>query len=116
MLLCGSDLLESFNRPGVWSEEDVNNPSLVLPKRMTAKISRTLSFFGQMRDIVGKYGVACLDRVGVDTQKTIADNDILFELQVLYLFFFLIVFFRFYFSYFFSSTAKHIYSATVYTK
>jgi len=29
MLLCGSDLLESFNKPGVWSDEDVKyHPSL----------------------------------------------------------------------------------------
>jgi hypothetical protein len=29
MLVCGSDLLASFNTPGVWSDEDVRAPYLV---------------------------------------------------------------------------------------
>jgi len=56
MLLCGADLLESFNTPGVWSDEDI-------------------------KAIVGTYGVACIDRLGSSTQTTISNNDILFQHQ-----------------------------------
>ncbi|ELR24721.1 nicotinate (nicotinamide) nucleotide adenylyltransferase [Acanthamoeba castellanii str. Neff] len=54
MLLCGSDLLASFNTPGVWADED-------------------------LEVILGKYGVACIQREGSDAMKSIVSSDILFR-------------------------------------
>ena len=54
ILSCGADLLSSFNRPGVWQDEDV-------------------------KEIVQTYGVVCLEREGLDLNKTVFDNMILFE-------------------------------------
>jgi len=56
MLICGSDLLASFNSPGVWSDEDLH-------------------------EILGKYGVVCLKREGSDPNTIIMENDILYKHQ-----------------------------------
>lgn len=52
MLLCGSDLLESFLKPGVWSEADV-------------------------REILGKFGLVCIERVGSDARQLVYESDLL---------------------------------------
>ncbi|XXG50576.1 hypothetical protein AAC387_Pa02g4562 [Persea americana] len=54
MLLCGSDLLESFSVPGVWIPE-------------------------QVRAICRDHGVVCIHREGKDIEKIIAADDILCE-------------------------------------
>ncbi|CAN6245643.1 unnamed protein product [Urochloa humidicola] len=54
MLLCGSDLLESFSTPGVWIPD-------------------------QVRSICKDFGVICIRREGKDVGKLIAGNDILQE-------------------------------------
>ncbi|XXG44130.1 hypothetical protein AAC387_Pa01g4006 [Persea americana] len=54
MLLCGSDVLESFSVPGVWIPE-------------------------QVRAICRDYGVVCIRREGKDIEKIIAADDILCE-------------------------------------
>ena len=52
ILLCGADMLDSFNTPGVWDPEDMNV-------------------------ILGKYGVVCIERVGTDSTKLIDGSAIL---------------------------------------
>uniref|UniRef100_A0A7C8ZIB0 Nicotinamide/nicotinic acid mononucleotide adenylyltransferase 3 n=2 Tax=Opuntia streptacantha TaxID=393608 RepID=A0A7C8ZIB0_OPUST len=54
MLVCGSDILESFSIPGVWIPE-------------------------QVRAICKDFGVACIRREGQDVEKIISSNDILKE-------------------------------------
>ncbi|XP_076913002.1 nicotinamide/nicotinic acid mononucleotide adenylyltransferase-like [Bidens hawaiensis] len=54
MLVCGSDLLESFARPGVWIPE-------------------------QVRTIFRDYGVVCIRREGQDVGKIISSDEILTE-------------------------------------
>ncbi|XP_058094820.1 nicotinamide/nicotinic acid mononucleotide adenylyltransferase [Magnolia sinica] len=54
MLVCGSDLLESFGVPGVWIPE-------------------------QVRAICRDYGVICIRREGKDIENTISTDDILYE-------------------------------------
>ncbi|XP_022028352.1 nicotinamide/nicotinic acid mononucleotide adenylyltransferase isoform X1 [Helianthus annuus] len=54
MLVCGSDLLESFAIPGVWIPE-------------------------QVRAIVRDYGVVCIRREGQDIEKIISSDEILTE-------------------------------------
>lgn len=51
-LLCGADLLESFNRPGVWSDED-------------------------MERISGEHGIICLERENLDLRRIISEHHIL---------------------------------------
>jgi len=53
-LLCGADLVESFAKPGVWSEED-------------------------MRRIFSTYQVACVERVDTNLKDVIFGHDILFQ-------------------------------------
>jgi len=55
-LICGADLLDSFNKPGVWAPEDI-------------------------REIVLKYGIMVLERSGSNAAHSIYENDTLFELQ-----------------------------------
>jgi len=55
-LVCGADLLDSFNKPGVWAPEDI-------------------------REILAKYGVWVLERSGSNATAVIYENDVLFELQ-----------------------------------
>ncbi|KAF9587010.1 hypothetical protein IFM89_020522 [Coptis chinensis] len=54
MLVCGSDLLESFSIPGVWIRE-------------------------QVRAICRDYGVVCIRRAGKDIESVISADDILNE-------------------------------------
>ncbi|AQK55486.1 Nicotinamide/nicotinic acid mononucleotide adenylyltransferase [Zea mays] len=54
MLLCGSDLLESFTTPGVW-------------------------ILDQVRTICQDFGVVCIRREGKDVGKLIDNSDILQE-------------------------------------
>ncbi|KAJ4725291.1 Nicotinamide-nucleotide adenylyltransferase [Melia azedarach] len=54
MLVCGSDLLQSFGIPGFWIPE-------------------------QVRAICSDYGVVCIRREGQDVEKIISDNEILRE-------------------------------------
>ncbi|XP_009618494.1 nicotinamide/nicotinic acid mononucleotide adenylyltransferase-like isoform X1 [Nicotiana tabacum] len=54
MLVCGSDLLESFSTPGVWIPE-------------------------QVRTICRDFGLVCVRRGGQDVEKIIAGDDILNE-------------------------------------
>jgi nicotinamide mononucleotide adenylyltransferase len=56
LLLCGSDLLASFNAPGVWADED-------------------------LEVILGKFGVACIEREGTSSLKSILANHILYKHQ-----------------------------------
>ncbi|KAI3419868.1 Nicotinamide-nucleotide adenylyltransferase [Psidium guajava] len=52
MLVCGSDLLQSFGVPGAWIRE-------------------------QVREIFKDYGVVCIRREGQEIEKIISDDDIL---------------------------------------
>ncbi|GAB2230417.1 hypothetical protein Drorol1_Dr00014682 [Drosera rotundifolia] len=54
MLVCGSDLLESFGIPGFWVRE-------------------------QVRAICRDYGIVCIRREGQDIQRIIENDDILME-------------------------------------
>ncbi|KAJ4972463.1 hypothetical protein NE237_005637 [Protea cynaroides] len=54
MLVCGSDLLESFSIPGAWIRE-------------------------QVRSICKDYGVVCIRREGKDVEKIVSSDDILNE-------------------------------------
>ncbi|KAK1381443.1 hypothetical protein POM88_028187 [Heracleum sosnowskyi] len=56
MLICGSDLLESFSTPKVWIPE-------------------------QVRTICRDYGVVCIRREGQDIEKLIASDEILNEFK-----------------------------------
>lgn len=49
MLLCGTDLLESFTRPGVWAPEDIEA-------------------------ICRDFGVVCITRPGSDAYELISSN------------------------------------------
>lgn len=54
MLLCGADLLESFNIPGLWLDEHIKN-------------------------IVQNFGLACINRAGANAEKFIYETDILYK-------------------------------------
>lgn len=54
MLVCGSDLLQSFGTPGVWIPE-------------------------QVKTICKDFGVVCIRREGQEIEKVVRDNDILNE-------------------------------------
>jgi len=56
VLVCGSDLLDSFNTPGLWSDED-------------------------MRNILKSHGVACVSREGSAPESIVYQNDLLYELR-----------------------------------
>eukprot|EP00048_Salpingoeca_helianthica_P016709 m.233775 g.233775 ORF g.233775 m.233775 type:complete len:226 (+) comp19295_c0_seq1:116-793(+) len=56
MLLCGADLLESFARPGLWLDEDID-------------------------EIVGTFGLAVVTRQGFDAARFVHDRDALFKLR-----------------------------------
>jgi nicotinamide mononucleotide adenylyltransferase len=53
-LLCGTDLLDSFNTPGVWAPEDI-------------------------ADIVANFGLVCIQREGSDGEKIVFDHDVLYR-------------------------------------
>lgn len=54
MLLCGADVLESFEVPNLWKQEDV-------------------------AEIVGRYGLVCITRTGNDPHKFIHQSDMLWK-------------------------------------
>ncbi|EYU19647.1 hypothetical protein MIMGU_mgv1a0158002mg, partial [Erythranthe guttata] len=54
MLVCGSDLLESFSTPGVWIPE-------------------------QVKTICRDFGLVCIRRSGQDVENIISEDDILNE-------------------------------------
>lgn len=54
MLVCGSDLLQSFATPGVWIRD-------------------------QVQIICRDYGLVCIRREGQDVEKIILDDEILYE-------------------------------------
>jgi len=56
VLICGSDLLDSFSTPGVWADQDVI-------------------------DICTNYGVGVVAREGADPAVTIWSNDLLYSLR-----------------------------------
>eukprot|EP01089_Gocevia_fonbrunei_P020077 TRINITY_DN7344_c0_g1_i2.p1 TRINITY_DN7344_c0_g1~~TRINITY_DN7344_c0_g1_i2.p1 ORF type:complete len:160 (-),score=27.27 TRINITY_DN7344_c0_g1_i2:12-491(-) len=56
MLLCGADLLDSFNTAGVWAVDD-------------------------MHTILGKYGIVVFDRSGSSSEGIIYSNPIIFQHQ-----------------------------------
>jgi len=56
VFVCGSDLLDSFNKPGVWAEKDII-------------------------DICTKYGVGVLAREGVNPELAIWSSDLLYSLR-----------------------------------
>ncbi|XP_043919069.1 nicotinamide/nicotinic acid mononucleotide adenylyltransferase 1 isoform X2 [Protopterus annectens] len=53
-LLCGADILESFNTPKLWKPEDIE-------------------------EIVGEYGIVCITRAGSSAEKCIYESDVLFK-------------------------------------
>jgi nicotinate (nicotinamide) nucleotide adenylyltransferase len=57
MLVCGADLLESFNRPGLWAPED-------------------------QEEILSKFGVCVLERGGLNLQELIYGNDVMYKNMV----------------------------------
>lgn len=57
MLVCGADLLESFNRPGLWAVED-------------------------QEEILTRFGVCVLERGGLNLNELIYGNDIMFKHMV----------------------------------
>jgi len=63
-LLCGADLLESFNVPGLWRDEHV-------------------------KEIISLFGLAIINRAGSDPEIFIYENDLLYENKVVFLFIFL---------------------------
>ncbi|XP_054465127.1 nicotinamide/nicotinic acid mononucleotide adenylyltransferase 1 [Anoplopoma fimbria] len=54
MLLCGADVLESFEVPNLWKKEDI-------------------------AEIVGRYGLVCITRSGSDPHKFIHQSDMLWK-------------------------------------
>jgi len=56
-LLCGADLLESFNVPGLWRDEHV-------------------------KEIISSYGLAIINRVGSNPETFIYENDLLYKNKV----------------------------------
>jgi nicotinamide mononucleotide adenylyltransferase len=55
-LLCGGDLLDSFNTPGIWAPEDIE-------------------------DILTKYGIFVLERTGTDAASVVFNNDLLYKIS-----------------------------------
>ena len=54
VLLAGGDLIESFQVPGLWDEEDLHH-------------------------ILGDYGCLVLERTGSDTHSFLLENDLLYQ-------------------------------------
>lgn len=68
MFLCGADLVESFAKPGVWAEEDVRSPLASVPLMQA-----------QIRAILKKHGIICLERADLNLKRLIYAHDILFD-------------------------------------
>jgi len=56
VLLCGADLLESFNKPNEWKREDIEK-------------------------IVKNYGIVVVERIGSGISDSVYRNDVLYEFQ-----------------------------------
>lgn len=53
-VLCGTDILESFQVPGLWKSEDI-------------------------KEIVASYGMVCITRLGNSAQKFVYESDVLWR-------------------------------------
>ncbi|XP_041062399.1 nicotinamide/nicotinic acid mononucleotide adenylyltransferase 1-like isoform X2 [Carcharodon carcharias] len=56
MLLCGADVVESFNTPNLWKKEDIE-------------------------EIVGKFGIVCISRLGSNVEKFVYESDIIWKFK-----------------------------------
>ncbi|XP_038630028.1 nicotinamide/nicotinic acid mononucleotide adenylyltransferase 1-like [Scyliorhinus canicula] len=56
MLLCGADVVESFSIPNLWKKEDIE-------------------------EIVGRFGVVCISRLGSSVKKFIYESDIIWKFR-----------------------------------
>ncbi|GCB75024.1 hypothetical protein scyTo_0020868, partial [Scyliorhinus torazame] len=56
MLLCGADVVESFSIPNLWKKEDIE-------------------------EIVGRFGVVCISRLGSSVEKCIYESDIIWKFR-----------------------------------
>ncbi|XP_067873083.1 nicotinamide/nicotinic acid mononucleotide adenylyltransferase 1 [Heterodontus francisci] len=56
MLLCGADVLESFSVPNLWKKEDIE-------------------------EIVGRFGVVCINRLGSNVGKFIYESDVIWKFR-----------------------------------
>jgi len=87
MLLCGSDLLQSFCTPGVWIPEQVkprqyNQSSMFFidSTRIYAPLS-TLCVL-KVRSICKDNGIVCIRREGQDVENMIFGDRILYKTRV----------------------------------
>uniref|UniRef100_A0A915EY28 Cytidyltransferase-like domain-containing protein n=1 Tax=Echinococcus canadensis TaxID=519352 RepID=A0A915EY28_9CEST len=62
-LVCGADLLESFNTPNLWSEDDYRVTTVELMLQMTA--------------LVRDYGIVCISRPGSNAARLLYEMDLL---------------------------------------
>ncbi|XP_060707952.1 nicotinamide/nicotinic acid mononucleotide adenylyltransferase 1 [Hemiscyllium ocellatum] len=56
MLLCGADVVESFAVPNLWKQEDIE-------------------------EIVGKFGIVCISRLGSNVEKLVYESDIMWKFK-----------------------------------
>ncbi|XP_059511576.1 nicotinamide/nicotinic acid mononucleotide adenylyltransferase 1 [Stegostoma tigrinum] len=56
MLLCGADVVESFNIPNLWKKEDIE-------------------------EIVGKFGIVCISRLGSNIEKFVYESDVMWKFK-----------------------------------
>ncbi|XP_048471158.1 nicotinamide/nicotinic acid mononucleotide adenylyltransferase 1 [Rhincodon typus] len=56
MLLCGADVVESFGIPNLWKKEDIE-------------------------EIVGKFGIVCISRLGTNIEKFVYESDIMWKFK-----------------------------------
>ncbi|PPR83636.1 hypothetical protein GOBAR_AA37074 [Gossypium barbadense] len=92
MLVCGSDLVQSFSIPGFWIPEQDDGDikdiffGLNIMRRACSSLSYEGTNFGicikyQVRSICKDYGVVCIRREGQDLEKIINGDEILNENQ-----------------------------------
>jgi len=55
MLVCGSDLLDSFNTPNLWAPEDIK--------------------------AIGKHGIVCISREGSSPENILWNNDLIYSIR-----------------------------------
>ena len=90
MLLCGSDLLQSFCTPGVWIPEQVVNQrqhryinrDFILSTLLTVVLFFSLIVFWKVKAICKDYGIVCIRREGQDVESMIFGDRILYETRV----------------------------------
>ncbi|XP_058210806.1 nicotinamide/nicotinic acid mononucleotide adenylyltransferase-like isoform X2 [Rhododendron vialii] len=73
MLVCGSDLLESFSIPGAWIREQASSCST------TDQFKKQRLLRAKVMTICRDFGVVCIRREGQDVDKIICNDDILSE-------------------------------------